>query len=196
MASNRTQTSTFLEEASLKTIYVALGNSLCPRSTFLTIHLTTEVFTRKNTSSVWAKVNSLYWTEWKLQMIMKGLGLVQLAPCLFFFFFYKSYSWPFFAFCPTWSRDMKGKSTGTIYTQVAEARSTINQEHGTAMFAKATTAQNPLYSAQILACRCLKSSVKYVTAFLKELLVSKWSFFWSGTSEGRITCSSFNSDRR
>lgn len=107
MASNRTRTSTFLEEASLKTIYVALRNTLCSRSGFLTIHLTTEAFTRKNTSSVWAKVNSLYWTEWKLQVMMKGLGLVQLAPCLYFF--HKSYSWPFFAFCPTWSREGEGK---------------------------------------------------------------------------------------
>lgn len=109
MASNRTQTSTFLEEASLKTIYVALGNSLCPRSTFLTIHLTTEVFTRKNTSSVWAKVNSLYWTEWKLQMIMKGLGLVQLAPCLFFFFFLQELLMAIFRLLPYLIQGYEGK---------------------------------------------------------------------------------------
>lgn len=83
----------------------------------------------------------------------------------------------------------KGNDTGdvTIYTQAAEARSTINWEHETATFAKATTAQNSLHSAQILARTRMKSCVKYITGFLKELLVSKWSFSWAGTSEGRST---------
>lgn len=74
-------------------------------STFLTKHLTTEAFTRKDTSSVLVKVNNLYWTEWKLQALMQGLSLVNLAPCLQFS--HKCYSLPLFAFCPTWSRDVE-----------------------------------------------------------------------------------------
>lgn len=91
---------------------------------------------------------------------MQGLGLVQLAPCLHFFTRVTHCHYlPFVLPDPgMW----KGNDTGsvTIYTQVAKARSTINQDHGTATFAEATTAQNPLYSTQILARRCMKSCAK------------------------------------
>lgn len=164
-------------------------------STFLTKHLTIEAFTRKDTSSVLAKVNSLYWTEWKLQALMQGLGLVQLAPCLQFS--HKRYSLPLFAFCPTWSRDVEGEwHRGCDHLHTGSWSKKHIKPGAWATFAKATAAQNPLYSAQILACRCMKSCAKYVTVFLKELLVSKGSFSWTGISEGRSTCSSFIRDRR
>lgn len=96
---------------------------------------------------------------------MQGLGLVQLAPCLHFFTrLIHCHYLPFVLPDPgMW----KGNDTGgvTIYTQVAKARSTINQEHETAMSAKATTAQNPLYSAQILACRCTKVPNSFFEGF-------------------------------
>lgn len=70
------------------------------------------------------------------------------------------------------------KYTGdvTMYMQVAEASCTVSEGQGTAAFTKSTTAQHPSYSAQILACRCVKSCVKYVTAFWKSLLLASGAF--------------------